>query len=947
MATPKMTIASKFARLLSSRGTQLPPKPVTLLRKHLPFLLRDQRNHREQYMVCDKTDGLTAVVFVDESGVTHVHIPEKNEWDSRASAGLEFAGTVLLGEIILDTLVVLYDCVVFCGRRMDCEPLPQRLEAMNLFVSACDKLTGERWFTIKSFFHGGGNVRRAAEQAFDDDGFDFPRDGLIFAPVDPSKGPVFKWKPRNTIDFNFLYDGGYPSVVDDFGTYVVFEPRGKLSSIKGSTYANAKECMWDPFARTWVVLRSRATACVNSVRVARRIWDSIVNPVTQAMLCGTEDVPPTVHEAHRCVKRDLYRRVAGLVRPDPGLASKALTLAELMCGAAADRHAWRSAGFDVVVGVDADAACVGAAKANATSDTVVEMFEVRDAVRHSDTLASDLGAGRFDAVSVQFAVHFAFDNKKASRRFLRAVAALLRPGGVFFGTFMDGARARNHLFFEKMRTFKVPDLYDGGWHLTATQDGKTRRVDVTRPGVGTCAEPFVDATTLVSRAARAGLELVDLTPFSCATAGSGAAFSDLNSAFVFRKKEGAPKPQDPKPQDPVRKAVWEAVRGGRRLPLPLREGSAAALVGLQAEYAAARRQLLRTVALSSSAPTDFAASAAASRACVRCGCGKRFDADGDRVCFCATCPAECTDWVAVPSFVESETVAAYLRYRHAPPSMVFAPTRGSLVRARLVDCVGGFSISAALEGGRFCLLPLDVSLRIFALLDPPDVGNAMLTCTEWCDTIRRGDARKTDNETLAWRREKDDLWSMSFFHGPSDDVSDASSDISGVQSDFSYCLTGDTLVRMASGQDVPLAQIRKGDRVSVLGGGEAVVACTTVSAARVDTWRAAPGCPRGTYRHPIIIIQRGGPQWWTSPHREAEKGGDGVVYSGKEVVYNLLFEADAPSHAYYADGCMTVALGHGSSEPAIAHPVYGCHAVIAERLRARDPLGFSAGLVCV
>ena len=51
----------------------------------------------------------------------------------------------------------------------------------------------------------------------------------------------------------------------------------------------------------------------------------------------------------------------------------------------------------------------------------------------------NLGNNNFDVVSCQFAVHYVMSDQNSARTFLRNVSKLLRPGGFFIGTCMDGA----------------------------------------------------------------------------------------------------------------------------------------------------------------------------------------------------------------------------------------------------------------------------------------------------------------------------------------------------------------------------------------------------------------------------------------------------------------------------------------------------------------------------
>jgi SAM-dependent methyltransferase len=62
-------------------------------------------------------------------------------------------------------------------------------------------------------------------------------------------------------------------------------------------------------------------------------------------------------------------------------------------------------------------------------------------VPNADRIASVLGGrarDKFDAVSIQFAIHYMFENEKLLDGLLQNVADNLKDGGVFFGTCMDG-----------------------------------------------------------------------------------------------------------------------------------------------------------------------------------------------------------------------------------------------------------------------------------------------------------------------------------------------------------------------------------------------------------------------------------------------------------------------------------------------------------------------------
>ena len=120
---------------------------------------------------------------------------------------------------------------------------------------------------------------------------------------------------------------------------------------------------------------------------------------------------------------------------------------DLACGKLGDLAKWRLAGVREYCGVDISRTAIDDARQrfNASSESRRSGSVVARLVR-ADIGAVNLGAEAafdhgemFDAVSVQFALHYFFRSERRALSFFRTVADRLKPGGVFIGTIPDAA----------------------------------------------------------------------------------------------------------------------------------------------------------------------------------------------------------------------------------------------------------------------------------------------------------------------------------------------------------------------------------------------------------------------------------------------------------------------------------------------------------------------------
>jgi hypothetical protein len=228
----------------------------------------------------------------------------------------------------------------------------------------------------------------------------------------------------------------------------------------------------------------------NAFRTANSNWRSIHNPISEDMICSGENIPELVEDEdvyyadsvadtmtqglrdfhNRYVKRSLILAVS----------HKNQTLIDFAVGRAGDLSKWKDAGLGFVFGVDVAKANIENRKSGACA-RYIDMYRsskglfsaiflrgnsglnLRDGAAFTTdkekTVAKAvfgtgpkdrgvLGAGvfrnfgqgkeGFHVSSVQFALHYFFENEYTLHGFLRNVTECTRMGGYFIGTCYDG-----------------------------------------------------------------------------------------------------------------------------------------------------------------------------------------------------------------------------------------------------------------------------------------------------------------------------------------------------------------------------------------------------------------------------------------------------------------------------------------------------------------------------
>jgi SAM-dependent methyltransferase len=295
----------------------------------------------------------------------------------------------------------------------------------------------------------------------------------LFSPNDPYKPDAYQIR---------LY------LEEDGHSYTV-EPKTRLQT------GMIIECSYDVPNSEWVPLRVhkdktdrlRAGQKMfgNEFEAASNIWKSIHEPVTEDMIRTGRDIPKVegyyaegsrgsreldaMKFFHRSVKGMLYKNYL----------KKGQELLELACGRAGDLNRWIASGAGLVVGLDVDlkglenntdGACTRVLEAmekgshvpqtlfvhadcgkdlfdpdqSGLSDRSVDYLKLLNGlpvIRTTQYLSqfdNNFKEG-FDCISVQFAIHYFFKNEETLDTFLNNVEKLVKPGGYFFGTVLDGA----------------------------------------------------------------------------------------------------------------------------------------------------------------------------------------------------------------------------------------------------------------------------------------------------------------------------------------------------------------------------------------------------------------------------------------------------------------------------------------------------------------------------
>jgi ribA/ribD-fused uncharacterized protein len=361
------------------------------------------------------------------------------------------------------------------------------------------------------------------------------------------------------------------------------------------------ECSYDTDKGRWSIIRTRHDKTYqyrvlgkpnfgNDIKVADSIWTNIHIPISEQMIRDVASIPPDDTAEDDLYYRDnldardrILKDVYGFHnRIKDGLYRSSIkggdTLLEFGVGRAGDLLKWKRTKPSLVVGVDTSesnllssrqGACVRYLKEKdqhptefippvlfINGDMVEPLLESEN--RYAKILAGTepattpylerfAGLKEFDAISCQFAIHYACQTEDTFKAFVKNLVDLGK--GVFFGTCLDGASVYALLLGKQAHTFRaqsqvfgefVKEYDDGdGWTETFGKGISVHLESFEQPQREYLV-PFGKVTEIL---AKEGYELVGSLMFGDHYAEQTAitltqehqAFSFLHRSFVFQR----------------------------------------------------------------------------------------------------------------------------------------------------------------------------------------------------------------------------------------------------------------------------------------------------------------------------------------------------------------------------------------------------------------------------
>jgi SAM-dependent methyltransferase len=215
----------------------------------------------------------------------------------------------------------------------------------------------------------------------------------------------------------------------------------------------------------------------NNVKVAQNIWRTIHTPITTDMITRGIDIPleyygivdpkhkdavrPMIDFHNKHIKEYLYKEAVKLVNSQ----SKQVSLLEIASGQGGDLHRWVKSEITSVLGIDLASSGVEESETRYeekkatlryrnlrngenynyqfTRGDASQLFSTQPTTQ--DKLAQDEFRRGFDIVSIQFAIHYMFEDEASLNNLIQNIDDNLKPGGYLIGTTFDGASVLEQL----------------------------------------------------------------------------------------------------------------------------------------------------------------------------------------------------------------------------------------------------------------------------------------------------------------------------------------------------------------------------------------------------------------------------------------------------------------------------------------------------------------------
>lgn len=523
VVVPLVGSGSSVSKLIEARGedylnfTTVSPKAVAFT---VPIFEMIQSNPG-RWAVTEKADGERFFLWVSSEGKCFLINSRNSVAEAPISVDKKWHNSLIDGELVEGDLYMIFDCIYVSGKDVSDAGLRERLSLLEGFGGK-GKLKAE----MKKFSFIGEDGFAESFRKLWKTKYRYEIDGVIYTPIDEGyRNKSYKWKSPETNSIDFLvmmidakrgelysrisnadfrqyeltlprdYYVKFPNVKRANNAFpVLFSPPGLPSDIEEIWIAESNdkvklesgmvvEFIWDYSKKKFTPLRVRTDKTeeykngkltpINYWTVALETLETMLEPITEEVMLGkaklavdyfkkdaegAELIP--LRKFHNFVKAQLYAKYAkGVGR-----------LIEIAGGRGGDLNKWSNNKIKFVLLTDIDEEALKEAnaryaqlKGKKETDLELQTLKVDWSEPLDKATQERIGKSQFDAISCQFAFHYFLDSETTLRNIYETISGLLKIGGYFFLTSLDGSRVLNYLNNErKVREGESANLFKNG-----------------------------------------------------------------------------------------------------------------------------------------------------------------------------------------------------------------------------------------------------------------------------------------------------------------------------------------------------------------------------------------------------------------------------------------------------------------------------------------------------